>query len=64
MSSEPLTFEQLWGVPVDTAVEEQSEIRDRMVSDYCPYKKIRCMGWDHGCQVELCIQETKDEGND
>ena len=64
MSSEPLTFEQLWGVPVDTAIEEQLEIEDRTASDYCPRRKTRCSMWGHGCQAETCILEIEDEGND
>lgn len=58
MSGKPLTDEQIWGVPVDTAVEEQPEIEGRTAFDYCPYKKIRCSAWDRGeCRIQKCMLE-------
>jgi len=53
-SKQPLTYEQIWGEP------EQLKIDNRKSSmNYCPYKKIRCYAWDHGCQAEVCIVEDE-----
>jgi len=57
MSSNPLTDEQLYGEPAKDSEQQQA-------ADYCPYKNVRCMAWDHGCQAKMCIQEIEDEGND
>lgn len=49
---QPLTEEQLWGVP-----EEQIK-KVEAPKDFCPRKNIRCQAWDDGCQAEICIQEN------
>jgi len=46
MTSEPLTFEQLFGVP-------ESDIKKPVVDeDFCPYQQKKCCYWDAGCQVD------------
>lgn len=53
MPCNPLTDEQIWGVPEKNSKE--LSVKD----DLCHLKKIKCPAWDNksGCQAEVCILE-------
>jgi len=52
MENQPLTDEQIWGVPF-------SEFQAEAPSDFCPLKKVRCTAWDSGCQAAKCVYKTE-----
>ena len=49
---EPMTYEQIWGVPAIRNGEQ-------MPGDYCPYKEHTCPWWDGDCMAEACDIERE-----
>jgi len=47
---EPLTDEQLWGVPEDEQPKDE-----QLPVDWCPLRKRLCTFWDQQCRAEECV---------
>ena len=51
-----ISHEDQWG--------ETETIQEELLSDICPYEKIKCSAWNAklGCEAEFCFMKVKDNG--